>query len=228
MSNNASYPPPQMPPGWIALWDEQSQRYYYVEQATGKTQWEVPTSSNLPSPMGFPTPTNTPQSTTSNFSPSPASVNFPQQSTPVSGAGGAGESNSYLANTTNNNNNNASYPTYSSNTPGSAMPEGNGAEANDRGLGSALLSGFMKPNHGSSSHHGNSSGGFPTNVLGGALGGAVLTMAASKLSSGKHNNHTGYGGHSSHGSSHGASGLIGSLLGGHGSSSNHQNVNEIE
>ncbi|KAG2194393.1 hypothetical protein INT47_006708, partial [Mucor saturninus] len=40
--NNQS--PPQLPPGWIALWDESAQRYYYVEQATGTTQWEVPTA----------------------------------------------------------------------------------------------------------------------------------------------------------------------------------------
>lgn len=34
--------PPQLPPGWISQWDPQSQRYYYQEQATGRTQWEVP------------------------------------------------------------------------------------------------------------------------------------------------------------------------------------------
>jgi hypothetical protein len=35
-------PPGQLPPGWIQQWDANSQRYYYVEQATGRTQWEPP------------------------------------------------------------------------------------------------------------------------------------------------------------------------------------------
>ncbi|KAI8881234.1 hypothetical protein K501DRAFT_334875 [Backusella circina FSU 941] len=38
--------PPSLPPGWIALWDETSQRYYYLEQATGLTQWDVPTADS--------------------------------------------------------------------------------------------------------------------------------------------------------------------------------------
>ena len=33
---------PQLPPGWIQQRDADSQRYYYVEQATGRTQWEPP------------------------------------------------------------------------------------------------------------------------------------------------------------------------------------------
>ena len=35
-----------MPPGWVQQWDQNSQRWYYVEQATGRTQWDPP--SNLP------------------------------------------------------------------------------------------------------------------------------------------------------------------------------------
>ena len=42
-------PPPQghgggppCPPGWHAQWDPNSQRYYYVEQATGRTTWDLP------------------------------------------------------------------------------------------------------------------------------------------------------------------------------------------
>ncbi|KAK5449516.1 hypothetical protein LTS15_008591 [Exophiala xenobiotica] len=34
-------PAPQLPPGWIAQWDVNSQRWYYLEQATGRTQWEL-------------------------------------------------------------------------------------------------------------------------------------------------------------------------------------------
>lgn len=31
-----------MPAGWSQQWDPNSQRLYYLEQATGRTQWEVP------------------------------------------------------------------------------------------------------------------------------------------------------------------------------------------
>lgn len=38
--------PPSMdqplPPGWVKQWDSNSQRWYFVEQATGRTQWELP------------------------------------------------------------------------------------------------------------------------------------------------------------------------------------------
>ncbi|KAL8870017.1 MAG: hypothetical protein Q9174_003836 [Haloplaca sp. 1 TL-2023] len=33
---------PPLPPGWIAQWDPNSPRYYYLEQATGRTQWDPP------------------------------------------------------------------------------------------------------------------------------------------------------------------------------------------
>lgn len=33
---------PPLPPGWIAQWDANSNRYYYLEQATGRTQWDIP------------------------------------------------------------------------------------------------------------------------------------------------------------------------------------------
>ncbi|CAO3614019.1 unnamed protein product [Cunninghamella echinulata] len=184
MSSNANYPPPQVPPGWIALWDDNHNVIIMLNKLqvkhNGKYQ-QVPICLHLWDFLHQLIHLNQ----TSNYSPSPASVNFPRQSTPasyprqstpVSGSGGVGvgESNSYSANTTNNSNNNTSYPSYSNNTPGSTMPGGNGDEANDRGLGSALLSGFMKPNHSSGGHH-SSGSGFPTSVLGGALGGAVLT-----------------------------------------------------
>ncbi|CAG8538691.1 35759_t:CDS:2, partial [Racocetra persica] len=41
-------PPPQqpalqpLPPGWLSLYDHASQKYYFVNQATGITQWEPP------------------------------------------------------------------------------------------------------------------------------------------------------------------------------------------
>lgn len=41
---NQSGPPPQVPPGWVAVWDESAQRYYFVNEATGASQWELPPS----------------------------------------------------------------------------------------------------------------------------------------------------------------------------------------
>lgn len=39
----SSAPPgPTLPYGWIQQWDSNSQRYYYLEQATGRTQWDLP------------------------------------------------------------------------------------------------------------------------------------------------------------------------------------------
>ena len=39
-----------MPPGWHAQFDQNSQRWYYVEQATGRTQWDPP--AHAPPPQG--------------------------------------------------------------------------------------------------------------------------------------------------------------------------------
>lgn len=36
--------PPQVPPPWIAEWDQQSQRWYFVNRQTGERQWELPAS----------------------------------------------------------------------------------------------------------------------------------------------------------------------------------------
>lgn len=44
----SSPPPPSggdLPYPWIARWDDQSQRYYYVNEQTGETTWEHPGSS---------------------------------------------------------------------------------------------------------------------------------------------------------------------------------------
>ena len=39
---------PQLPPGWLQQWDTNSQRYYYLEQATGRSQWEPPAMHGPP------------------------------------------------------------------------------------------------------------------------------------------------------------------------------------
>ncbi|KAI9373533.1 hypothetical protein BJX61DRAFT_379119 [Aspergillus egyptiacus] len=41
--------PPPVPPGWVAQFDHASQRWYYIEQATGISRWEPPPS---PAPYG--------------------------------------------------------------------------------------------------------------------------------------------------------------------------------
>ncbi|KAG8527721.1 uncharacterized protein KY384_007875 [Bacidia gigantensis] len=40
--------PPQVPNGFHAQFDQQSQRWYYVNQATGQTQWDHPDPHNFP------------------------------------------------------------------------------------------------------------------------------------------------------------------------------------
>ncbi|KAF7534092.1 hypothetical protein G7054_g6518 [Neopestalotiopsis clavispora] len=45
-SQAPEYPPPQdkppIPRGWISKWDQRYQHWYYVEEATGRSQWEAP------------------------------------------------------------------------------------------------------------------------------------------------------------------------------------------
>lgn len=42
--------PPPMPPGWVAQFDQNSQKWYYIDQATGRSQWEPP--AHAPPPQG--------------------------------------------------------------------------------------------------------------------------------------------------------------------------------
>ncbi|GAO14609.1 hypothetical protein UVI_02009390 [Ustilaginoidea virens] len=44
-SEGPSFAPPSLPPGWIAQWDGASKKYYYVQLATGVSQWEIPTQA---------------------------------------------------------------------------------------------------------------------------------------------------------------------------------------
>jgi hypothetical protein len=49
-----SYQPPSdkppLPSGWQPIFDQQHQRWYYLETATGRTQWEVPGYGSAPPP----------------------------------------------------------------------------------------------------------------------------------------------------------------------------------
>lgn len=48
-----TFAPPHLPPGWIAQWDANSRKYYYVQLSTGVSQWDVPTDA---APVGGGTP----------------------------------------------------------------------------------------------------------------------------------------------------------------------------
>lgn len=48
-----TYGPPALPPGWIAQWDGNSKKYYYVQLSTGVSQWDTPTDA---APVGGGTP----------------------------------------------------------------------------------------------------------------------------------------------------------------------------
>lgn len=51
--------PPHSPPmGWSQCWDHGSQRHYYIEQATGRSQWEPP-AHQFHQPLPRPTSSQT-------------------------------------------------------------------------------------------------------------------------------------------------------------------------
>lgn len=40
-----TFAPPHLPSGWIAQWDGNSKKYYFVQLSTGISQWETPTQA---------------------------------------------------------------------------------------------------------------------------------------------------------------------------------------
>lgn len=60
-----TFAPPHLPAGWIAQWDGASRKYYFVQLATGVSQWDIPTEAAqtgttpaqpIDHPYGTPTP----------------------------------------------------------------------------------------------------------------------------------------------------------------------------
>jgi hypothetical protein len=44
-ADGPTFAPPPLPPGWIAQWDGATKKYYFVQLATGVSQWETPTDA---------------------------------------------------------------------------------------------------------------------------------------------------------------------------------------
>ena len=44
-SDGPTFPPPPLPRGWVAQWDAASKKYYFVQLATGLSQWDTPTEA---------------------------------------------------------------------------------------------------------------------------------------------------------------------------------------
>ncbi|EPS29604.1 hypothetical protein PDE_04554 [Penicillium oxalicum 114-2] len=49
-----SSPPPQLPEGWLPQWEGVGRQWYYVQRATGKSQWEIPTEPVIMTPSSTP------------------------------------------------------------------------------------------------------------------------------------------------------------------------------
>ncbi|KAI8607917.1 hypothetical protein BC830DRAFT_63249 [Chytriomyces sp. MP71] len=64
-------PPPPMPPSYVAQWSAQYNRYFYVNTATGQSQWDMPQAQgHFAPPPGPPPPSQGPL-----YSQQPASMN---------------------------------------------------------------------------------------------------------------------------------------------------------
>ncbi|KAJ5493412.1 hypothetical protein N7539_002158 [Penicillium diatomitis] len=49
-----SSPPPRLPEGWLPQWEGVGRQWYYVQRATGKSQWEIPTEPVIMTPSSTP------------------------------------------------------------------------------------------------------------------------------------------------------------------------------
>ncbi|KAJ5104146.1 hypothetical protein N7532_004675 [Penicillium argentinense] len=49
-----SSPPPQLPEGWLPQWEGVQRKWYFVQRATGKSQWEIPTEPVVLTPSTTP------------------------------------------------------------------------------------------------------------------------------------------------------------------------------
>ncbi|KAI5819065.1 hypothetical protein BZA77DRAFT_305618 [Pyronema omphalodes] len=92
-------PPPRVPEGWLAQWDSNYKQFYYVNLATGKSQWEPPVDTSTkpgqtPPPSYDTSRDNRPQSANSQpYMPQQPQMNpQPQTLYPPANAGGRSSS----------------------------------------------------------------------------------------------------------------------------------------
>ncbi|MCJ1254860.1 hypothetical protein MMC24_002676 [Lignoscripta atroalba] len=193
-----SHAPPSLPDGWLAQWEGQSRKYYYVQRATGHSQWDVP---NQPA-LSVPTPDSTPQPRTDPFEQPSATRGQDQVGGSYQGAdrGLLGD--------------------LMGKKPGNKPQSSSGLG----GIASSLLGGGS---HGGGSHGGGShgGGGIAGQLVGSLLGGGKPQnqQHTSQPSSGS-GGFGGFGGSSSGTQQHGGlMNMASGLLGGHHGSSSQNN-----
>jgi hypothetical protein len=237
----SSPPPAPLPEGWLAQWDSQSKKYYFVQRATGHSQWDVPTQPAL----SVPTPEPTPQGEGMG----PFSKPGEHEGTRGDGREGeyAGADRSLLSNLAVN----AVMGKHGKQQQQSGLgglaqsllggsghgssSGGHGGQSGGGGLAGQLLSSFVgggeKP-HGASSGHGGSNtaasagaGGIGGALLGSLLGGGNKPQQSQSSSSSQSygaSTSTSGGGHQSSGG--GLMGMASGLFGGHGQSVSHSRL----
>ncbi|KAJ5115299.1 WW/Rsp5/WWP [Penicillium alfredii] len=85
-----SSPPPRLPEGWLPQWEGVQRKWYYVQRATGKSQWEIPTEPVVLTPSTTPTSIGT--------GPSQAPASRPSANSPgVTGYGNTSTGGMYTA-----------------------------------------------------------------------------------------------------------------------------------
>ncbi|KAL0145322.1 hypothetical protein V8B55DRAFT_1460610 [Mucor lusitanicus] len=186
---NQGSPPPQLPPGWIALWDETTQRYYYVEQATGTTQWELPSGASRSAEAGMGGAGEA--SSYGGGYPQQSSSPYPQQP--------GASPNAAVA---------TAYPTQDGTPTGELNPDGT-----DRGIGKVFsgfsggaitgsLIGYAAGKYFNKPKYQNQyqpppppAGGFGFNSFAGGFGGGNNNYGGHQGGGGHHGGHHGHGGH---------------------------------
>ncbi|EEA25778.1 conserved hypothetical protein [Talaromyces marneffei ATCC 18224] len=84
-SAGPSSPPPPLPEGWLAQWEGVSRKWYYVQRATGKSQWDIPTEPVILTPSTTPGsigtgPTQAPRAGSQSLSPQALAAESPDLS----------------------------------------------------------------------------------------------------------------------------------------------------
>ncbi|KAL8867238.1 MAG: hypothetical protein Q9174_005792, partial [Haloplaca sp. 1 TL-2023] len=184
----------------LAQWEGQSRKYYFVQRATGHSQWDIPTQPAL----SVPTPDPTPQPISDPFDKPPMSS---ERGPSEGGDNYQGQDRGFLSDLATN-----------------AVSGKHGKPQNQSGLG-GLASSFLggQGSHGSGGHGGGGSGGLAGQLIGGLLGGGKPHHQP-QSSAGQHSGTSGgSGGYGSSSGGHGHGAGLGSFFGGQHGSSNQNN-----